>query len=48
VAAGGRLDIAERRFAVHQVQAGGGDTLRQTLHELHVRSGHKLDVRLAA
>jgi hypothetical protein len=27
----------ERRVAVHHVRADGGDTLRQTLHELHVR-----------
>ena len=40
--------LAERRVAVHQVRAGGGDTLRQTLHELHVRGGHKLDVRHSA
>jgi hypothetical protein len=36
---------AERRLDVHQVRAGGGDTLRQTLHELHVGGGHKLKVR---
>ncbi len=40
--------LAERRVAVHQVRARGGDTLCQTLHELHVRGGHKLEVRHGA
>jgi hypothetical protein len=35
----------KRRVAVHQVRAGGGDALRQSLHELHVRGGHELEVR---
>ncbi len=36
--------LAKRRFAVHQVQAFGGDALRQTLYELHVRRRHNLEV----
>jgi hypothetical protein len=38
-------EFAERRVAVHQIRKGGGDTLRQTLHELHLRGGHKLGAR---
>jgi hypothetical protein len=37
--------LAERRVTVHQVRTRGSDTLRQTLHELQVSGGHKIDVR---
>ena len=37
--------LAEHRLAVHQIRTDGGDPLRQTLHELHVGGGQKLEVR---
>jgi hypothetical protein len=34
----------ERCVGVHQVGADGRDPLRQALHELHIRSGHEINV----